>query len=87
MKGRRSSTSPLARAPRRVVRTDASIQELLSGRAFAVGTRFAGERFAAGRAAELLAEDPTRTAQQLVDLLRAEADEAAAEFKRIRGDD
>lgn len=65
---------------------DASIQELFSDRTFAAGTTFAGKRFAAGRAAELLAEDPTRTAQQLVDLLRAEADEAEAEFKRVRGD-
>lgn len=47
----------------------------------------AGKRFAAGRAAELLDEDPTRTAQQLVDLLREEADAAEAEFNQLRGDE
>ncbi|MDP5226893.1 MULTISPECIES: hypothetical protein [Arthrobacter] len=66
---------------------DLSIQELFSDRVFNAGTSYAGKRFAAGRAAELLAEDPTRSAQQLVDLLRAEADEAEAEFQRLRGED
>lgn len=54
---------------------DLSIQPLFTDRVFNAGTSYAGKRFAAGRAAELLAEDPTRSAQQLVDLLRAEADE------------
>ena len=66
---------------------EASLKEMFSDRTFAAGMTFAGKRFAAGRAAELIAEDPTRTAQQLVDLLRAEADLAEAEFKRVRGDD
>lgn len=64
-----------------------SIQDLFSDRVFNAGTSYAGKRFAAGRAAELLAEDLTRTAQQLVDLLREEADAAEAEFKQLRGDD
>lgn len=64
-----------------------SIQELFSDRVFNAGTSYAGKRFAAGRAAELLAEDPTLTAQQPVDLLRAEADAAEAEFKQLRGED
>lgn len=33
----------------------------------------AGKRYAARRADEVLAEDPTRSARQLVELLRAEA--------------
>lgn len=64
-----------------------SIQDLFSDRVFNAGTSYAGKWFAAGRAAELLAEDPTRTARQLVDLLREEADAAEAEFKQLRGDD
>ncbi|MFC0674527.1 hypothetical protein [Brachybacterium hainanense] len=47
----------------------------------------ASRRYAAGRVAELLAEHPTLTAPQLVDELRAEADLAEAEFKRLRDDD
>lgn len=66
---------------------DLSIQALFTDRVFNAGTSYAGKRFAAGRAAELLAEDPTRSAQQLVDLLRVEADEAEAEFQRLRGED
>lgn len=66
---------------------DLSIHELFTDRVFNAGTSYAGKRYAAGRAAELLAEDPTRTAQQLVDLLREEADASEAEFKRLRGDD
>ena len=66
---------------------DLSIHELFTDRVFSAGTSYAGKRYAAGRAAELLAEDPTRTAQQLVDLLREEADAAEAEFKQLRGED
>jgi hypothetical protein len=66
---------------------DLSIHQLFTDQVFNAGTSYAGKRFAAGRAAELLAEDPTRTAQQLVDLLREEADAAESEFERLRGED
>lgn len=46
----------------------------------------AGKRYAARRADELLAEDPIRSAQQLVELLRSEADAAQDELRRIRDD-
>lgn len=46
----------------------------------------AGKRYAAPRADELLAEDPTKSAQQLVELLRTEADAAQEELRRIRDD-
>ncbi|MFF8021728.1 hypothetical protein ACFZDJ_11450 [Streptomyces sp. NPDC007896] len=42
---------------------------------------FAGKRYAARRAAELRSEDPSRSAEQIVDLLRDEADAAEAEFR------
>jgi len=64
-----------------------SIHELFTDRVFNAGTSYAGKKYAAGRAAELIAEDPTRTAQQLVDKLREEADAAEAEFDRVRGDE
>lgn len=66
---------------------DMSIHELFTDRVFNAGTSYAGKKYAAGRAAELIAEDPTRTAQQLVDKLREEADAAEAEFDRVRGDE
>jgi len=45
---------------------------------------FAGKHYAARRAAELHAEDPNMSAEQIVDLLRSEADAAEAEFRRLR---
>jgi len=65
----------------------ASIHDLLTDRVFNGGANCAHKRFAADRAAELLAEDSTRTAQDLVDLLREEADAARVEFDQLRGDD
>ncbi|MEW1816805.1 hypothetical protein [Streptomyces diastaticus] len=44
----------------------------------------AGKRYAARRAAELRSEDPSRSAEQIVDLLRDGADAAEAEFRRVR---
>lgn len=46
----------------------------------------AGKRYAARRADELLAEDTTMSARQLVELLRAEADVAQEQLRRIRDD-
>lgn len=66
---------------------DISIHELFTDRELNAEMSHAGKRYAARRAAELIAEDPTRTAQQLVDLLREEADAAKAEFERVRADD
>ncbi|SMX98422.1 hypothetical protein [Brevibacterium linens] len=66
---------------------DISVHELFTDRVFNAGTSFAGKQYAAGRAAELIAEDPSRTAQQLVEKLREEADAAKLEFERVRGDD
>lgn len=54
---------------------------------FSTGASYAGKKYAAGRVTELIAEDPDRTAQQLVDLLREEADAAEVEFERVRGDE
>lgn len=64
-----------------------TIQDLFTDRELNAGINHAGKKYAAGRAAELLAEDPARTAQQLVDLLREEAQAAEAEFEQIRGTD
>lgn len=44
----------------------------------------AGKRYAARRAEELLAEHSTRSARQLVELLRTEADAAKEELRRVR---
>ncbi|MEU3619575.1 hypothetical protein ABZ725_45915 [Streptomyces sp. NPDC006872] len=44
---------------------------------------FAGKRYGVRCAAELRSEDPSRFAEQIVGLLRDEAD-AAAEFRRLR---
>ncbi len=44
----------------------------------------AGKRYAARHADELLAEDPARSAQQLVELLRGEAEVAEAGLLRVR---
>jgi hypothetical protein len=44
----------------------------------------ASRRYAASRVAELIAEDPAVSAEQLVDLLRAEADAAQADLRRLR---
>lgn len=57
-----------------------SIHELFTDQAFNAGANAAAKRYAA----ELLAEDPTRTAQQLVDLIRDEADTAEAELDELR---
>jgi hypothetical protein len=46
----------------------------------------AGKRYAARRADELRAEDPTRSSQRLVELLGTEADAAKDELRRIRDD-
>ena len=45
---------------------------------------FAGKRYAARRAAELHAEDPARSADEIVDLLRGEAAVAEAELRRLK---
>jgi hypothetical protein len=69
---------------------DASLNELFTDRELSAGLNHAGKKYAAGRAAELLAEDPARTAQDLVDLLREEAraaGAAGAEFEQARGGD
>lgn len=46
----------------------------------------ASKRYAARRADELFAEDANRFAQQLVELLRTEADAAKDELRRIHDD-
>ncbi|MFI1034247.1 hypothetical protein [Streptomyces sp. NPDC020951] len=45
---------------------------------------FAGKRYGVRCAAELRSEDPSRFAEQIVGLLRAEADAAESEFRRLR---
>lgn len=64
---------------------DASLNGLFTDRELSAGLNHAAKKYAAGRAAELLAEDPVRTAQQLVDLLREEARASEAEFEQVRG--
>ncbi len=66
---------------------DISIHELFTDRELNAEMSHAGKKYAAGRAAELLAEGPGRTAQQLVEKLREEADAAQVEFERVSGDD
>lgn len=65
---------------------DTSIRDLFTDRKFNAGRTYAGKRLAARRAAELLAEDPSLTAQGLVDLLRGEADAVEADFEQVRDD-
>ncbi|WP_316769049.1 hypothetical protein [Streptomyces sasae] len=45
---------------------------------------FVDKRYGVRCAAELRSEDPSRSAEQIVDLLRDEADAAEAEFRRLR---
>ncbi|MEU9269132.1 hypothetical protein AB0E04_27300 [Streptomyces sp. NPDC048251] len=45
---------------------------------------FAGKRYGVRCAAELRSEDPSRSLEQIVGLLRDEADAAEAEFRRLR---
>ncbi|MGY0066037.1 hypothetical protein ACWZEH_04190 [Streptomyces sp. QTS137] len=45
---------------------------------------FAGKWYGVRCAAELRSEDPSRFAEQIVCLLRGEADAAEAEFRRLR---
>jgi hypothetical protein len=45
---------------------------------------FAGKRYGVRCAAELRSEDPSRFAEQIVGLLRDEADTAEAEFRQLR---
>ena len=62
-----------------------TIQDLFTDRELNAGINHAGKKYAAGRTAELLTEDPARTEQQLVNLLHEEAQAAEAELEQVRG--
>lgn len=47
----------------------------------------AGKKYAAVRVAELVAEDPSRSAQQVLDLLLAETDAAQRKVQQLRESD